>query len=213
MEMLAPFIAYAVALGISALIPGPGIAALVGHSLGNGFRPALYFMAGIALGDVVYLTVAVLGLAALVHLFAGAFVVIKVVGGVYLIYLAYGFWTSEGGLADAPSSRAKSPINAFVAGFLVTLSNPKAIVFYLALLPTVLNLASVTFGQWVVLAMLTVAVLFSAMIPYSLLSSRARHMMTRPEALRRLNKTAGAVIGAAGAFIFGQALVGVLRRA
>ena len=65
MDSFAPLVAYAAALAIAAVIPGPGVAALVGQALGRGLRPSLFFLGGIALGDVVWLTVAIAGLAAL----------------------------------------------------------------------------------------------------------------------------------------------------
>jgi threonine/homoserine/homoserine lactone efflux protein len=85
MDMIAPLIAYSVALSIAAVIPGPGVAGLVGQSLGNGLRVSLFFFAGIALGDVVYLTVAIAGLAAIAQLFSGALLAIKLLGGLYLV--------------------------------------------------------------------------------------------------------------------------------
>lgn len=84
---IAPFLAYAAALGIAAFIPGPGVAGLVGQSLGNGLRASLFFLAGLALGDLVYLAVAVAGLAALAEIFAEALLVVKILGGAYLVYL------------------------------------------------------------------------------------------------------------------------------
>ncbi|MAU95369.1 MAG: lysine transporter LysE [Fulvimarina sp.] len=209
---LTPFLAYAAALGIAAFIPGPGVAGLVGQSLGNGLRAALFFLAGIALGDVVYLTVAVAGLAALAELFAEALLVVKILGGAYLVYLAVLFWRSEGGLARIEASRERSGRKAFLAGFAVTLGNPKTIVFYLALLPSVLDLRAVGIGQWSVLAPLTVLVLFAVLSPYALLGAKARGLMMRPQAVRRLERVAGGVIGGAGALILGEAAVAAWRR-
>lgn len=213
MEIIAPFLAYAAALSIAAVIPGPGIAALVGQALGGNLRAALFFLSGIALGDVVYLTVAVAGLAAVVQIFAGAFLLIKILGGAYLLYIAYAFWTSKGGLARVQASGARTGGRAFLAGFAVTLGNPKTIVFYLALLPTVMDLSGVGIGEWAGLAVLTLLILYVVLVPYALLATRARSLMTRPAALRRLNRSAAAVIGGAGALILGQAALAALRRA
>lgn len=205
METFAPYIAYIVALGIAAVIPGPGIAALVGQALGGDRRASAMFLGGIALGDVTYLTVAVIGLAAIAKTFASAFIVIKVLGGAYLVYLAYKFWTSDVGLTKVKRTEAQSGIGSFLAGYFVTLGNPKAIVFYLALLPTVLDLNNVHFAQWAVLAVLTVLIIFVALSPYAVLASKARTMMTQPKALRRLNRFAAAFIGGAGTLILAEA--------
>lgn len=207
MQTLAPYFAYVAALGIAAVIPGPGIAALVGQALGGSRRASLMFQVGIALGDVTYLTVAVVGLAAIANTFAGAFLVIKFLGALYLLYLAYVFWTSSAGLTKVQKQSSRSDGAAFLAGYLVTLGNPKTIVFYLALLPTVLNLGDVGVSQWAVLSILTILVIFAALSPYMLLASKARHMMTQPKALTRLNRFAACFIGGAGTLILVEAVV------
>ncbi|SHG79388.1 LysE family translocator [Cognatishimia maritima] len=213
METLAPYFAYIAALGIAAVIPGPGIAALVGQALGGNQRASTMFLAGIALGDVTYLTVAVVGLAAIAKTFASAFIVIKFLGAAYLLYLAYKFWTSEGALTHVKRARAQSDGESFLAGYFVTLGNPKTIVFYLALLPTVLDLNNVHVTQWAILSVLTILVIFSALAPYMLLASKARTLMTQPKALKRLNRFAAAFIGGAGSLILAEATSAALRRA
>ncbi|MBO0903224.1 LysE family translocator [Jiella sonneratiae] len=212
MHAITPYLAYAAALGIAAFIPGPGVAGLVGQSLGNGLRAALFFLAGIALGDLTYLTVAVAGLAALAEIFAEALIVVKILGGAYLVYLGVVFWRHRGGLADLRAAKTRSASRAFLAGYTITLGNPKTIVFYLALLPTVLDLHAVTLGQWMLLAPLTVLVLFAVLSPYAFVAARARSLMTRPAALRRLNRVAAGIIGGAGALILGEAAVAAARR-
>ncbi|GAB1364963.1 LysE family translocator [Rhodobacter sp.] len=211
--MLASLLAYAAALGLAAAIPGPGIAALVGQSMGNGLRAALFLLAGIALGDVVYLTVAVTGLSALAQAFADVFLVVKVLGGLYLLWLARKIWTSRSAVTEVGAARRQSGLAAFLSGLSVTLGNPKTIIFYLALLPTVLDLNTVGIGKWALLAVVTVGVLFAVLVPYAVLAARARNLMKRPEAVARLNRFAGAIIGGTGAVILGQAAGTVLRRA
>ncbi|MBE1283064.1 MAG: LysE family translocator [Rhodobacteraceae bacterium] len=213
MESFAPLLAYVAALAIAAVIPGPGIAALVGQSFGGGLRAALCMMAGIALGDLVYLTVAIAGLAAIAQTFAGAFLIIKALGGLYLIYLGYKFWTSEAGLTRVEATNGKGGFKAFLAGFAVTLGNPKTIVFYLALTPTVMDLKSIGLTDWLMLCALTVLVLTAILTPYAVAASKARQMMTRSETLLRINRYAASVIGGAGMLILGQAANALVRRA
>lgn len=90
-DALMPFATYALALGIAGAIPGPGIAAVVGRSLGSQQHSPIPFIFGIALGDIVFLTIAVLALSVVAQVFAGVFTVIKVAGGLYLLYLAWKF--------------------------------------------------------------------------------------------------------------------------
>ena len=210
--MLASLTAYAAALGLAAAIPGPGVAALVGQSMGNGLRAALFLLAGIALGDVVYLTVAVAGLAAVAQAFSGVFLIVKILGGAYLLYLAFKLWRSEGSPTDVKAPRERAGLGAFLTGFSVTMGNPKTIVFYLALLPTVLDLRSVDLARWTILVAVTLCVLSATLVPYAVLASRARGMMARPGALTRLNRIAAGIIGGTGALILGQAVSTLARR-
>ena len=93
-----------------------------------------------ALGDVVWLTFAILGLAALAQAFHEVFLVIKYAGAAYLLYLAYKIWTAPRRDGRDGGDRAEQPARLFLGGLAVTLGNPKIIVFYLALLPTILDL-------------------------------------------------------------------------
>ncbi|NHF73495.1 LysE family translocator [Paracoccus xiamenensis] len=213
MDSFTPLFSYAAALAVAAAIPGPGVAALVGQALGNGLRPAMFFLAGIALGDVAWLTVAVAGLAALAQVFAGALLVIKLMGGAYLVWLAWKFWTTDASIVRAQGARSQDGLRSMLAGFTLTLGNPKTIIFYMALLPAVLDLRQVHPTEWSLLALLTVLVLFAVLSPYAVLSAKARGMMKSSTALARINRTAAGIIGAAGMLILGQAAQTLTRRA
>ena len=212
MELLAPYIAYAVALAVAAVIPGPGVAALVGQSLGGSTRASMFFLFGLSLGDVTYLTVAVIGLATIAQTWAGALLLIKALGGAYLIYLAYRFWTTDVTVSEVRSRRDRSNGAAFIAGYVITIGNPKTVIFYLALAPAVLDMGAVTALGWLYLSLITIVVLFIVMTPYVVLAVRARNMMTQPKSLRRLNRFAASFIGGAGMLVLGEAVMGALRR-
>ena len=200
-ETIAPFIAYALALGIAGAIPGPGIAAVVGRSFGVQRHSALPFIFGIAVGDVVFLTIAVLGLSFVAQIFAGVFTAIKVGGGLYLLYLAWKFWTANVEKTDVDHVVARAPWVAVLSGMAISLGNPKVIVFYLALLPNVIDLTAVTILDWSVLSVITVAVLFVVLLPYSIAASQLRQVFSNKVALRRLNRGAALFIGGAGSLI------------
>ena len=213
MDLTNPLIVYAVALAIAAVIPGPGVAALVGQSLAGGMRAAMFFLIGIVLGDITYLTFAAAGLAVLAQTFASAFIVLKLAGGAYLIYLAWRIWTSDVEATAIAKSNGASGFSGVAAGYAVTMSNPKAIIFYLALLPTVVRLETIGPAQWAGLSLVTVAVLVVTLSPYAILADRARAVFSRASALRRLNRVAAGIIGTAGVVILGQAASAMVRRA
>ncbi|MEC9342727.1 MAG: LysE family translocator [Pseudomonadota bacterium] len=197
---LSSFLAYTLALGIAAAIPGPGVAALVGRALGTGFRRTMPMLAGLVLGDLLYLTLAILGLALLAHTFETAFLAVRIAGALYLLWLAWKFWTS--GLTPERIERApgrRDGLLSFAAGFAVTMGNPKTIVFYMALLPVVIDMTGVGLVDWAVLFVLTVLILYVVLVPYVALASRARSALANRATLKIVNRSAAiAMTGAAG---------------
>ena len=200
---LAGLVLFGTALFIAAASPGPGIAAIVARVLGRGTRGAVAFSAGVAIGDVVWLTFAIVGLAALAQAFHGVFVAIKYAGAAYLLYLAYKLWTAPVRAQDvAPAEEAgENPLRLFIAGLAVTMGNPKVMVFYLALLPTLLDLARVTLLGYAELVLVVLVVLGAVFGAYIGLAARARQLFTSERAIRRLNRTTGAVMAGAAAAI------------
>ena len=157
---LAGLAVFGTALLVAAASPGPGIAALVARVLGRGPRGAVAFSAGLAVGDVVWLACAVVGLAALAEAFHGLFLAIKYGGVAYLAYLAYRIWTAPvEARALAAETAREHPFRLFLAGLALTLGNPKVMVFYLALLPTILDLSRVTLWGFAELVGVTLSVL------------------------------------------------------
>jgi threonine/homoserine/homoserine lactone efflux protein len=195
------FLPYVIALAIAAAIPGPGIAAGVGKALGSGFRPAFYFMNGLVLGDLTYLTLAILGLSAIASMFSGFFIVVKFAGAAYLLWLAWSFWNAGIDPQKMTSSKGKGFWSSFITGYSVTMSNPKPIIFYMALLPSVVDLASVSFQDYLVLMVLTIMVLYAVVIPYIVLAAGAKEFLSSPKSLRILNRSAATAMAGAAVFI------------
>ncbi|WP_243369374.1 LysE family translocator [Microvirga solisilvae] len=198
----AGLILFSSALFIAAASPGPGIAAIVARVLGRGPKGAIPFSIGIAFGDVVWLTFAVLGLAALAQTFHGVFLVVKYAGAAYLLYIAYKLWTTPVEARDvAAEEKTEHPLKLLLGGLALTLGNPKTIVFYLALLPTFLDLTKITMLGYLELAVATLAVLAVVFGGYIVLAARARRLFTSPKAIRILNRTTGTVMAGAAAAV------------
>ncbi|MBO6917465.1 MAG: LysE family translocator [Rhizobiaceae bacterium] len=210
MDTIAPFIAYSAALAVAAAIPGPGIAALVGRALGRRTSASIPFMFGLIVGDIFFLTLAVLGLSVVAKAFSGIFIAIKILGGLYLVYIAYGLWTmkSQAIGVDQDNSSARKPrvASGFLYGLFVTLDNPKTIIFYMALLPNVLDLSMVGFVDWVILSVLTMVVLLLTLFPYAFVASKAASLLSSTKALLRLNRGAATIISGAGFVILIDAI-------
>lgn len=195
---------FAIALGIAAAIPGPGVAALVGRSLATGFRPTLPMVLGLVAGDLTYLTVAVLGLAFIAESLGTFFFVVKWGGIAYLLYLAWKFWTAQSDALTAQSNvQSATAFQTFLAGLAVTLGNPKTITFYIALTPTIVDVTQLTLVSYLELVGIVFLVTGIVITSYVALASRARTAFSKPAALKRLNRTAATLlVGAAAGLAF-----------
>jgi threonine/homoserine/homoserine lactone efflux protein len=207
-------IAYAAALALAAAIPGPGVAALVGQSMGNGqwAEGCPVPVGGYRLGRRGVSDRREYGACGNRADLSGIFLIVKVLGGAYLVYLALKLWRTTSVKTEVAASKGRTNLGAFLTGFSVTMGNPKTIVFYLALLPTVMDLKGIDLAQWELLLCVTVCVLIATLAPYAILAARARGMLSRPGALDSLNRIASGIIGATGMLILGQAVVTLARR-
>jgi len=195
------FIAYAGALAIAAAIPGPGVTALVARALGSGFRSSLFMALGLVVGDLAYLTAVVLGLAFVAQTFGTVFLVVKWLGVAYLAWLAVAFWRSGISPQKIEAGKARGGfVEGVLSGLVLTLGNPKTMIFYLALTPTIVDLHAITAADYGGLVAVTVAVLLVVLVPYLALAARARSLLAAPRALKALNRTAALfLMGAAAA--------------
>ena len=199
---LASLLVFAGALLVAAASPGPGIAAIVARVLGRGMNGAIAFTAGVALGDVVWLTVAVLGLAVVAQTFQPLFLAIKYAGAAYLLYLAWKMWTAPVAAHEvAPDTSDGKRVRLFLAGLAVTLGNPKVMVFYLALLPNIIRLEAVTVWGWLELSLVVLAVLTVVFGAYVALAARTRRLFASPRAMRMVNRGSGTVMASAAVAI------------
>jgi threonine/homoserine/homoserine lactone efflux protein len=179
--------------------PGPGVAAIIARSLAHGFKGAPAFVAGFVVGDLLWFGIAATGLAALARTAATVFVLIKWAGVAYLLLLAWKLWSSPAERVEvAANDDRQHGWRAFVASLMLTLANPKAILFFLALLPTVVDLASMNALRFVEISLAIALVLPTVLFTYVFLAARARQLFTTPRAVRRLNRSSGiAMAGAA----------------
>ena len=192
---------FALALLVAAGSPGPSVAALVARVLTRGLRDVLPFLAAMWLGEALWLTCAVAGLAVVARTLGVVFVAIKFIGVAYLLYLAWKMWFAAAQVSkdDLPSSR--SPWRLFGAGLAITLGNPKIMVFYLALLPTIVDLDRIGTAAWIELTAVTLLVLMSVDLAWALLAVRARRLLTSRRAVKIANRTGATMMAGAAAVI------------
>lgn len=197
----ATLLAYAAALFIAAAIPGPGMTAIVARALGSGFRETFFMGLGLVLGDMVYLTAVILGLALVAQTFQEAFMVLKFAGAAYLLYIAWKLWTAGLLPQDLQARKSTSMTMSFLSGLFITLGNPKTMLFYVALVPTLIDIRTIATTQYLMLLATTFIVLMAVLLPYILLASKARLLLKRPAALTILNRTAAGILAATAAMI------------
>ena len=192
---------FAGALIVAAGSPGPSIAALVAQVIARGYRDVLPFLIAMWVGEAVWLSFAVFGLAVIAQTFHLLFVAIKFLGIAYLLYLAWRMWfapvAANGGAPPGERSAGK----LFVAGIAITLGNPKIMVFYMALLPTIIDLTNVGILGWAELTLTMLAVLVAVDLAWVALAARARRFLSSQRALRAANRTGAVVMAGAAAAI------------
>lgn len=128
------FISFLAATLVIAATPGPSVALASSQAIHHGRKAALVATLGDALGTVVHIVVAVLGLEILIRSAASVLPALQVVGGGYIVFLAVRGLTAPGA-ADTGNLAKPTLRSAFLSGFLACVSNPKAIVFFIALFP------------------------------------------------------------------------------
>ncbi len=190
------------AMLILAASPGPGVFASVAQALSSGFRSSLNTIAGIVVGDIVFLMLAIFGLSIIAQLLGEVFFIIKILGGVYLIWLGWKTWKAEPvpfHLNNHLENRSSWQI--FLSGLFITLGNPKAIIFYIGFLPTFINLTSLSLLDISIIIAIITLVLSGVLIVYTFTASNARRLFTSRKASKNLNRCAGTVMVGTGVVI------------
>lgn len=194
---LSALLVFALALMVAAGSPGPGIAALVARVMSNGFRDVLPFLAAMWIGEILWMSFAVAGLAALAKTFATAFLLLKIAGIVYLLFLAVKMWLAPAAVDDGQLPSGQSPLRMFAAGLTVSLGNPKIMVFYVALLPTLVDLSHVGPLAWAELALTMLVVMAAVDLSWALLAARARRLLRSRRAVKLANRASATMMAGA----------------
>ncbi|GAB4358756.1 MAG: LysE family translocator [Kiloniellaceae bacterium] len=197
--------AFTLAMFLLSVSPGPGFLMVVARALCGGFAAGLAAVAGLVVGDILFLVLAILGLSTLAAVMGEFFLAVKLLGAAYLIWLGVKTWRSRPSLPamEAPVAASRLPESrslgrAALLGFFVTLGNPKVILFYGALLPTFVDLEALTGADVVVLAAVVTAMLFLVLGAYAFAAARAGRMVKSERTLAWINRATGGLLVAAG---------------
>lgn len=129
------YAAYVIACAAVVIVPGPTVTVIIANSLRHGARAGLMNVAGTQAGLAIMLIVLALGLETIVRQLGEVFFWVKLAGAAYLVWLGIKLWRSNGTIIDPDAAEAPAKTNFFLQGFLVILSNPKALFFFGAFIP------------------------------------------------------------------------------
>jgi len=194
-------LSFFLALFIFGITPGPGVFAVLARALASGARSCLGLAFGMVVSDMLYLLFACLGLAAIATQWGELFTIIRWLGAAYLIYLGIRLWRAPVADAGVPVMRGRDHAAGFVQGFLISASNPKVILFYIAFLPTFMDLGALDALDVALALVLSLVALMLALMSIAVGAARARRLLRTPRAVQRLNRSAGSIMIGAGVFL------------
>ena len=180
-----------------ALSPGPDNVFVLMHSAVHGRRAGLLVVLGLCSGLLFHTAAVALGLAALLAASAAAFLVLKLAGAGYLLYLAWGAWNAPAGLGDTHAASAMTPWKTYARGVVMNVTNPKVAIFFLAFLPQFVPAGSahptsalLLLGAWFIVQ----STLFLLVVVA--VAAQARRLQPSPRATRLLNAGGAALFAA-----------------
>jgi threonine/homoserine/homoserine lactone efflux protein len=190
------FLLYCALYAVAIAAPGPGIISIVGRALRSGFRSTVPACLGVTAGDLILMTLSAFGLALVAQRMGQIFEVIKIAGGLYLLFLGYKYWTAK--VSEQPEIMPESAGRGFFSQLGITLSNPKAIAFFVALQPAAIDLSKLTVLGYLELVGATLVLIPAITMGYAAAAAKLKDFVASVKARRRINKGAGVVMAGAG---------------
>lgn len=191
-------LAFAIASIVIEVTPGPNMAYLAALTVSNGIRAGLAAVAGVALGLAIYGAVAAVGLAEIIQQSRFLYEALRWSGVAYLLWLAWEGWSAEPEAEpDTADGHGGTLRKAFQRGLITNLLNPKAGIFFIAVVPTFVTPATGhVMAQTVVLSAVFVAIATSIHLLIVLLASRLGGVLSDPSRRRTIRKVLAVVLAA-----------------
>ncbi len=185
---------------VYAISPGPGLFAVLAISTRYGAMPAMWLSFGHTVGDIIYVTVAMLALSALAVIISNSMLYVKIFGASYLIYIGYQQWRSKG-VSFEQSNKKESILKLLLAGFIVGVTNPKTIIFYLSFLPIFVDLNNLTIATEVQIIGVIGFTVFFVLSLANVLGLKLRIHIENPAVIKRVNEVTGITMILVGIFV------------
>lgn len=196
-------LAFTLAMTILCASPGPGFFAIISTSLTKGVKPAFFVLLGIVCGDLVYLTFVLLGLDLIADQIGEYFTYFKYVIAIVLLYMALAAMTAESEAPQTPDKAKTSGqyFKSYMTGLMITLGNPKVMLFYIAFLPTFVDMATITAQDiWIIIAIVVLTTLIIEGF-YIFSAKQIQKRMLKPSHTALMHKIIAAMLFTAAIFI------------
>ena len=181
-------------------VPGPAVLLVLSQALQRGTTKALWSIFGILSANTFYFVLSATGIGAILLASYELFLAVKWIGVCYLLWLGVGafFGTSQHLSVSTTADRQSGSRSLLTGGFILQMSNPKALVFFSALLPQFVNPHAPVWPQVAILAATSVVIEFVVQVFYASVAGRATAFATKPRFVRLLNRVSGSLLVAAG---------------
>lgn len=196
---------FAVIYLVFVALPGPGITMLVARSLSRGLHGLFWVICGYALGDLTLMTLAICGLAVVAHTFSSVFLAIRYGGAIYLLWMAWKIWRAPVRVADLPDRPVgRDAWSGFFSSLSLTLSNPKAILFFLSIMPLVVHMNEIGVSSYAALVLIMASVTGMVLVAWASLANKARQLFRSNQAMARLNKGSASLMAGAAVVVLAK---------
>jgi len=179
---------------VLAIVPSVSVLAVSARAATFGFTHGMFTALGIVVADILFIVIAVYGLALIAELMGDQFRLIQYLGAAYLAWLGISMWRADAKARAADSVTRSSWMSSFLSGFLITLGDQKAILFYLGFFPAFIDLSTMTPADTLVIILIAIVGVGGAKLVYAYLADRAAVVFRDSRALRGINRLAACIM-------------------
>jgi len=199
---------YAFGIFVLFLTPGPVWIAIISRSITGGLNGAVPLAAGVAIGDIIWPTLAIAGSAALAASYANLLLYLKYLAVILFVVLGINLINNQNSKVSSQNLKLikSSELAGFTAGLLVIIGNPKAALFYLGILPGFFNLSRLTITDCIAIALVSSLIPFLGNLALAVMVEKSREIISSAAAMRKLNILSGCLLIFVGLLIFIEAI-------
>ena len=199
---------YAFGIFVLFLTPGPVWIAIISRSITGGLNGAAPLAAGVAIGDIIWPTLAIAGSAALAASYANLLLYLKYLAVILFVVLGINLINNQNSKVSSQNLKLikSSELAGFTAGLLVIIGNPKAALFYLGILPGFFNLSKLTIADCITIALVSSLIPFLGNLTLAVMVEKSREILSSASAMRKLNTLSGCLLIFVGLLILIEAI-------